>query len=275
MGIDNLDPDDVDTDSDTSEGRHARQRIHDGVLRLMEERQAEHAREVRGPEKAYEIPGELYEKAEKDNDKLTEEERALLLSRGDVVGKALAHPDELTQEEQYEALMWSPPDEVHAAIRAATNGALSTPLELYRMARRSRLNTLSRAVKDLIGYQFWVDVETATYWPRMYWRETPGNAQAMLLLYNKRAGIDFSWMAFSSILTLRDTGYEENLDLPPDQYDPNVPFDARAAFEALPPAKPIIFTGHLSRLNNRRPHDDDDDDEEDRPPKKRAVGEAE
>jgi hypothetical protein len=259
MGIDNLDPDDVDTDGDTSEGRSTRQQIEDGVFRLMEEREAERDREFRGPEKAYEIPGELYEKAEKDNDKLTEEERALLLSRGDVVGKALACPDKLTLEEQYEALMWSPPDELHAAIRAATDSALSTPLELYRMARRSRLTTLSHAVKDLIGHRFWVDVETANLRPRMYWRSTPGNGQAMLLLY-KLVGIDFAWMAFATTLTLSNTGYEEEPDLPPDQYDPDVPFDLVAAFAAL---------------NDRRRPREDAESAEDRPPKKRAVGDPE
>ena len=42
----------------------------------------------RGPPAAYTIPQELYKKAVKHNDQLTDTERQQLLSRGDAVGKA-------------------------------------------------------------------------------------------------------------------------------------------------------------------------------------------
>src|SRR5262245_45933711 len=52
-----------------------------------------------GPLVAYQIPQDLYEKAWKHQDQLTEEERHLFLSRGDLVGRALAQPSSLTPEE--------------------------------------------------------------------------------------------------------------------------------------------------------------------------------
>lgn len=46
----------------------------------------------------HEIPEELNENARTNNDSLADDERALLLSRGDLIGKALANPDSLTLE---------------------------------------------------------------------------------------------------------------------------------------------------------------------------------
>ena len=42
------------------------------------------------------IPEDLYDKAEDHQEELTEEERQLFLSRGDVIGKALGSPHSLT-----------------------------------------------------------------------------------------------------------------------------------------------------------------------------------
>ncbi|KAK8022347.1 hypothetical protein PG993_013114 [Apiospora rasikravindrae] len=42
-------------------------------------------------------------------------QRTLLLSRGDVLGKALAYPKSLTLAEKYEAMGWMSLDELHAA----------------------------------------------------------------------------------------------------------------------------------------------------------------
>ena len=190
-------PDDADADSDTSSGRRAAQRVEDSIVRAMEWEIAKRDKQFRGPEKAYEIPAELYQKAEKHNAHLTDAQRALLLSRGDVVGKALAHPDELTLEERYQVLQWSPPEVLHAAIRDATRGKQSTPEELYALARGAgELAQLSAEVKRIVKGMFWVDWETATHWPRVYWRETPGNMQAVSLLY-KRAGMDPAFLAFA------------------------------------------------------------------------------
>ncbi|OIW32861.1 hypothetical protein CONLIGDRAFT_640030 [Coniochaeta ligniaria NRRL 30616] len=48
---------------------------------------------IKGPAIAYQIDQTLYAKAETRNAELTDEERAPLQSRGDAVGKALAHPE--------------------------------------------------------------------------------------------------------------------------------------------------------------------------------------
>jgi hypothetical protein len=186
---------DNDVDVNSTEGARAAQRAEDALYDDFERQATERERQFRGPDKAYEISKELYEKAEKANDQLTEEERALLLSRGDVVGKALAHPDSLTVEERYKVLQWSPPDELHAAIRKATGGALSTPEELYAMAQNGKFAHLSPEAKRILASKFWVDEATETHWPRWYWSCTPGNSQAEGLLY-KRAGMDVIFFAF-------------------------------------------------------------------------------
>jgi hypothetical protein len=47
---------------------------------------------AQGPAVVYDIPKALYEKARKHQDQLTDAERQLLLSHGDLVGKVLAQP---------------------------------------------------------------------------------------------------------------------------------------------------------------------------------------
>ncbi len=86
----------------------------------------------KGPEIAYQISGRLYVKAAKQNADLTDDERTLLLSRGDVFGKALGSPDSLTIQEMHQVMYWPPPDEMRALIQRATGGALSTPGGAYR-----------------------------------------------------------------------------------------------------------------------------------------------
>lgn len=61
--------------------------------------------ESRGPAIAHEIDEALYAKAETRNTELSDEERALLLRRGDVMGKALAHLESLTTEETYKVCL--------------------------------------------------------------------------------------------------------------------------------------------------------------------------
>jgi hypothetical protein len=46
----------------------------------------------------------LQQRAEKQHDQLTNDQRALLRSRGDVIGKALADLDSLTVEKVHEAM---------------------------------------------------------------------------------------------------------------------------------------------------------------------------
>ena len=81
------------------------------------------------------IPPALSVKANARHDQLTPEERALLLSRGDPVGKALAQPDALTAAEAHEIVGMPPPDLVRAKIQRATGGKLSTVDELYAKAK--------------------------------------------------------------------------------------------------------------------------------------------
>jgi hypothetical protein len=54
-----------------------------------------HEEIMKGPAIAYQIDQTLFAKAETRNAELTDEERAPLQSRGDAVGKALAHPESL------------------------------------------------------------------------------------------------------------------------------------------------------------------------------------
>ncbi|KAL1897955.1 hypothetical protein Sste5346_003807 [Sporothrix stenoceras] len=53
---------------------------------------------------AFSIPQEVYTKAAKDHKSLTEAECALLRSRDDLYGRALADPDSLTRGERYQIL---------------------------------------------------------------------------------------------------------------------------------------------------------------------------
>lgn len=120
---------DPDVDSDTESGADATRRSEAAMLATINRsiRQRRCPRHAAGDA----IPQSLYVKAELRQDDLTEDERALLLSRGDVVGKALARPGELTAEEAHDVLNWPAPDVVREAIRRATGGAVSSPTELY------------------------------------------------------------------------------------------------------------------------------------------------
>ncbi|KAK3301715.1 uncharacterized protein B0T15DRAFT_514968 [Chaetomium strumarium] len=93
-------------------------------------------RQQRSIQVAYDrLPTSLYDKARDHQDQLTDEERQLLLSRGDVLGKALAYPDSLTTDEIHEARGWPPPDVVRTNIQRATGGSLSTTAELHAKAK--------------------------------------------------------------------------------------------------------------------------------------------
>ncbi|KAK2763588.1 glucan -beta-glucosidase [Colletotrichum kahawae] len=123
---------DVDGDLDTEEGveamRHADAALHATIERSMRQRNAQLAH-------ADSIPRALYINAQNKQHQLTDEERQLLLSRGDVVGKALARPESLTTDEMHQVLLWPPPDVVRANIQRATGGQLNTPIELYAQGK--------------------------------------------------------------------------------------------------------------------------------------------
>ncbi|KAF6810350.1 glucan -beta-glucosidase [Colletotrichum plurivorum] len=87
-------------DSDYSSGNE------DALADIIEAEANECFASLQAPEIAHQIPQELYEKAMKENDQLTDDERRILLSRGDVTGKALAHPASLTPEERNFRAEW-------------------------------------------------------------------------------------------------------------------------------------------------------------------------
>jgi hypothetical protein len=268
---------DNDVDTNSTEGARAAQRAEDALYDEFERQARERQRQFRGPDKAYEISKELYEKAEKTNDQLTEEERALLLSRGDVVGKTLAHPDSLTVEERYRVLQWSPPNDLHAAIRKATGGALSTPEELYTMAHNGsggKFAHLSPEVKRILASKFWIDATTETHWPRLYWSDIPGNWQAAGLLY-KRAGMDIFWFASLSASLAPDPAATQG---PGNNQGPgNASEDPASSLSGIQPSMQAVlsmlphpsslFSGQNNRLRLPPPQQDSD---EDGPPKKRT-----
>jgi hypothetical protein len=145
------------------------------------------------------IPASLYDKARDHQDQLTEEERQQLLSRGDVLGKALAYPDSLTTDEIHEAQGWPPPDVVRANIQRATGGRLSTPAELHAKAKealdRGQFDTvISDDEAFLIAHKFYArdDYSLST---DMALHAIPGFGHADALL-SRRLGPDLAvWKA--------------------------------------------------------------------------------
>lgn len=127
---------DLDADPDTEEFAEAVRRseaaMHATITRQIQQRKLQ-----RKLQSAHHdgIPLTLYIKAKDHQDQLTQEERHLLLSRGDIVGKALAHPDSLTADEMHQVALFPPPNVVRANIQRVTGGKLSTSNELFAKAR--------------------------------------------------------------------------------------------------------------------------------------------
>ncbi|OIW30113.1 hypothetical protein CONLIGDRAFT_632212 [Coniochaeta ligniaria NRRL 30616] len=184
---------DLNSDLDSHTGRRASRRARIQDSNRVEREVESQGTGYQGPETAYQIEvARLYAKAAKQNPDLTDDERVLLLSRGDVFGKALAHPDSLTIQEMYQVMYWPPPDEMRALIQRATGGALSTPGELIAKAReaieRGRLQEdLNDEEVRLITQRFWDQP------PRWFlnWGNDgcPGNEEATSLVCS-RLGVD-------------------------------------------------------------------------------------
>jgi hypothetical protein len=179
---------DLNLDLDSDSGR--------GAIRRAQNRntEVEEGTHYKGPDIAYQITDRLYAKAAKQNADLTDDERALLLSRGDVFGKALANPDSLTIQEMHQVMYWPPPDEMRALVRRATGGALSTPGEIIAKAReaieRGRLQEdLNDEEVRLIAQRFWDQPpKWFVYWGR---DGCPGNEEAASLVC-PRLGVDMA-----------------------------------------------------------------------------------
>lgn len=132
----------------------------------------------------YEIDKALYKKAAEHNADLTDDERAMLLSRDDVVGKALAHPESLTTEELHQVMFWPEPDRLRERIQHWTKGTLSEPLELYAKVKEAleqgKLQELSDGEVHMVAHNF-----TEVGNPK----DVPGNFEAHHLMRG-RLGID-------------------------------------------------------------------------------------
>lgn len=153
----------------------------------------------RGPAIAYEIPGALYDKAEKHQDQLTNAERDLLLSRGDIYGKALAHPELLSQEERYQVMGWPPPEVARHNIWQVTGGERGEPKELFAKAREAsqreqNLSSLSPDEIMMIVHGYW---DKDNHNP-VTLTEVPGNKEAINLI-KAEEGIDAE--TFMQVLT--------------------------------------------------------------------------
>lgn len=214
-------PDEDEIDSETEEGRRNMEKADAALMasikRMTQARDEECRMGYRGPDKAYEIPESLYEKAAQNNESLTDEERALLRSRNDAVGRALADPKSLTEAEKYEVLRWSAPDVVHAAISRATGGSLSRPHELLAKARtaaeRGQLGTLSSEELELIYRGFRTGQEEADSGTReIYWIQVPGNGDAHGLLM-KQEGVDVGIRGEIAAHRMRRSRHEMNESL--------------------------------------------------------------
>jgi hypothetical protein len=170
-----------DYDEDTEEGREGIRRRQDRLCDLISKRIEDHYAQFKGPAVAYEIPAALYEKAEKQQADLADDERALLLSRGDVVGKALASPASLTRDEIHQALCWAPPDHARALVERVTGGELSEPKELFAKARQGPAHIRDDELR-LIAYHFY-ESPTSNYVQIRALSEVPGNRQAFDLVF--------------------------------------------------------------------------------------------
>ncbi|ETS86257.1 hypothetical protein PFICI_00085 [Pestalotiopsis fici W106-1] len=151
-----------------------------------------------GPPKAFEIPPELYQKAKNQNDELNDDE----VHRGDVVGKALAHPESLTLAEKYDVLGWTEPESLHAAIQRISG--LETPAELLAKAQVSR-DSLSWDEIDLIVKRFQLSSPTPGTSGVDMWRQVPGNLQARALV-SACEGIDDEFFNRLTEFSIGDDG---------------------------------------------------------------------
>ncbi|CZR62574.1 uncharacterized protein PAC_12471 [Phialocephala subalpina] len=134
---------------ENDEGDIDQDAIHAGFRAQIEARRQQRF----GPPITVKIPQGLYTKAQDHQDELTQEERELLLSRGDVIGKALAQPSSLSDAERNDVKGLPSPDVVRANIERATNGKMSTVDEILSKARLD-VRSLSKDEIDLIANNF-------------------------------------------------------------------------------------------------------------------------
>jgi len=130
---------DPDVDSSTEEGAEIMRRVEAAMEATMvrESRKRQQQWEQRRQATFRGIPEALYDKARDHQDQLTQEERQHLLSRGDLIGKALADRKSLTIDESAQVLQWPPVPVMVVNIKRATGGTgrVISPIELFDKAR--------------------------------------------------------------------------------------------------------------------------------------------
>lgn len=195
----------LDIDSDTDEAREKRELAEAALSAVIHRSVAE-----QNHQPAYaNIPPSLYLKAEKQQDQLSTEERNLLLSRGDIIGKALGDPASVAAQEMHKLFLWPPPDVVRATIQRTTGGSLTTPTELYAkmkeaIDRDELVATFSDEAIRLPARKFYA-LDDATFNPLlgMQFSHVPGYRNAFNLLYRQQ-GLDLAVFQASAIYTLEN-----------------------------------------------------------------------
>ncbi|KAI9162794.1 hypothetical protein HJFPF1_04386 [Paramyrothecium foliicola] len=187
-----------EVDLDTEKGHEAIERtdaaIHAIVGRGARRRQGEVKSTIEPAYTHYDIPKALYQKAQDHQDQLSHDERQLLLNRGDVIGKALAQPDALTEDETYQVLLWPAPGVVHANIQAARGGTPGSPFELHARGKAALtraqplLGSLGNEEILLLARYFYTEA-THDFGALLHTLSLPGAKEAQELLHD-RLGLD-------------------------------------------------------------------------------------
>jgi hypothetical protein len=184
---------DLNLDVDSERGWHALARAQSRALDQWSGVFDAENLEYKGPDIAYQIDQKLYTKAAMQNVDLTDDERALLLSRGDVFGKALAYPESLTTEEMHQVMYWPPPDILRATIQKVSGGTLNRPYELIAKAKEA--TERGRLQEDLNDDEVRLITQTLRDKPPrwIWWGNDgcPGHIEAESLV-RTRLGVDVS-----------------------------------------------------------------------------------
>ena len=183
---------DPDVDDTTEEGaqavRQAEESLYAGVEAQVREQQEAaiqaRLRQIPNVNVAQSIPNELYKKAYKHQADLTDSERALLMSRGDLVGRALAGPHSLSLEERYKVMGRPHPNVVRSRVQYASQGTISEPIELHKKAtealERGELTSLTDEELKLVANNFCEEGVTIS----LIAYAGPGDVEAANLLSN-------------------------------------------------------------------------------------------
>ena len=168
------------------------------------------------------IPQTLYEKAWRHQSDLTDSERTLLLSRGDLIGQILANPASISMDDCYRIIGWPAPDLVRSRIQAASSGTLNEPMELYAKARsaiqRGTLHDLSDAEIGLIANSFH-DKEGGRFERKAGSGSIPGASEASNLMSGMQGADVTVWASALAVKREREPTLVAAVPLPPEFKD--------------------------------------------------------